>query len=56
MRTHRLRGKYFNIEVKNDKGIQKGVSKIMVNGEEMAGNFIPEAKMKDQNEVTVIMG
>ena len=54
--TRRFRGKFFNIEVKNEKGVQKGVSKLIVNGEEISGNFIPVEKMKTTNEVIVIMG
>jgi len=54
--TRRFRGKFFNIEVKNENGVQKGVSKLVVNGEELSGNYIPLNKMKDQNEVIVIMG
>lgn len=52
----RFRGKFFNIEVKNEKGIEKGVVKMMVNGIEMKDNFIPLAAMKEQNDVMVIMG
>ena len=54
--TRRLRGKFLNIEVKNENGVQKGVLKLIVNGEEIIGNFIPDEKMKRQNEVIVIMG
>jgi cellobiose phosphorylase len=54
--TRRFRGNHFSIEVINENGVQKGVSKLIVNGEELAGNFIPEGWMKAQNDVTVIMG
>jgi N,N'-diacetylchitobiose phosphorylase len=54
--TRRFRFKFFNIEVKNETGVQKGVTKMIVNGEEISGNFITINKIKDQNEVTVIMG
>lgn len=54
--TRRFRCKFLNIEVKNESGIQKGVSKMIVNGEEIAGNFIPIEKLKEKNEVSVIMG
>ncbi len=51
-----FRGKNVKIKVQNPKGVQKGVGKIVLNGEEINDNLIPIAKMKDQNEVTVIMG
>ncbi len=54
--NRRFRGKYFSIEVRNEKGIEKGVSKLIVNGEEIDGNFIPVEQMKDQNKIVVIMG
>jgi N,N'-diacetylchitobiose phosphorylase len=54
--TRRFRGKFFNIEVKNENGVQKGVIKLVVNGEELNGNYIPLSKMKNQNEVIVYMG
>jgi cellobiose phosphorylase len=54
--NRRFRGKFFNIEVKNENGVQKGVVKLIVNGEEIAGNLIPLGKMKDKNDVLVIMG
>jgi cellobiose phosphorylase len=54
--TRRFRCKFLNIEVKNESGIQKGVSKMIVNGEEIVGNFIPIEKLKEKNEVSVIMG
>jgi cellobiose phosphorylase len=51
-----FRGKWLKIRVDNSKGVQKGVVKIVHNGEEIEGNFIPMAKIKEQNEVTVVMG
>jgi N,N'-diacetylchitobiose phosphorylase len=51
-----FRGKWLKIRVDNSKGVQKGVVKIIHNGEEIEGNFIPMAKIKEQNEVTVVMG
>jgi len=54
--TRRFRGNQLNIEVTNESGVQKGVSKLIVNGEEIVGNFIPIEKLKEQNEVSVIMG
>jgi N,N'-diacetylchitobiose phosphorylase len=54
--TRRFREKHFDIKVKNKSRVQKGVKKLIVNGEELSGNLIPIDKMKDQNEVVVEMG
>jgi len=54
--TRRFRGKQLNITVKNETGVQKGVKKIIINGEEIAGNQIPVSKMKDINDIVVMMG
>jgi cellobiose phosphorylase len=51
-----FRTKSFDIKVQNDQGVQKGVKKIILNGEEIKDNIIPLGKMKDNNEVIVIMG
>ncbi len=51
-----FRGKKLSITVKNPDGIQKGVKKIIINGNELNGNFISENEMKDKNEIVVIMG
>ncbi len=51
-----FRKKLFDIKVQNDQGVQKGVKKIILNGEEILDNLIPLGKMKDNNKVTVIMG
>ncbi len=51
-----FRNKSFDIKVQNDKSLQKGVKKIILNGEEIEDNLIPMDKMKDNNEVLVIMG
>ncbi|WP_040951958.1 GH36-type glycosyl hydrolase domain-containing protein [Gorillibacterium massiliense] len=51
-----FRGKHLNIQVENKNGVEKGVVKIVINGEEIAGNVIPVSKMKQENEVLVVMG
>ncbi|MNP67284.1 N,N'-diacetylchitobiose phosphorylase [compost metagenome] len=51
-----FRGKKLNIQVENKKGVQKGVTHIVINGEEIQGNLIPVAKMAPENNVLVIMG
>jgi N,N'-diacetylchitobiose phosphorylase len=53
--TRRFRGKLFNIVVKNENHTQKGIKQITINGENIAGNLIPLSKMKDKNEVIVVM-
>lgn len=51
-----FRGKLLRIRVINAAGDQKGVRKIIINGEEIDDNLIPVTKLKAENEVTVIMG
>lgn len=51
-----FRGKTLRIRVTNPNGVQKGVQKIIINGEELSGNLIPVTKMKAENDVTVVMG
>jgi N,N'-diacetylchitobiose phosphorylase len=51
-----FRKKKFDITVINENKIQKGVTKIIFNGEEIKADIIPVSKMKDYNEVMVIMG
>ncbi len=51
-----FRKKKLNIKVQNDSGVQKGVKKIIVNGKEIKGNFIPFNGMKEENTVLVQMG
>jgi cellobiose phosphorylase len=46
----------YNIEVKNPKGVQKGVASMTVDGETVSGNIIPIAKNKKQVSVVVTMG
>ena len=54
--ARRFRNKNFNIEIRNDNGVQKGVKKLILNGEELPGNLIPLEKMKESNDVLVLMG
>jgi len=54
--TRLFRGKLLNIIVKNDNAVQKGISKITINGVAIDGTLIPINMMKDKNEVLVIMG
>ncbi|MFZ0453929.1 MAG: N,N'-diacetylchitobiose phosphorylase [Ignavibacteriaceae bacterium] len=54
--SRRFREKDFNILIKNENGKQKGIAKLIINGEEIAGNLIPVKKMKEKNEVIAVMG
>jgi cellobiose phosphorylase len=51
-----FRKKKLNIKVRNDSGVQKGIKKVIVNGKEIKGNFIPFNEMKEENTVLVQMG
>jgi cellobiose phosphorylase len=52
----RFRGKMVNIKVENPNKVEKGVVSMTVNGEKINGNIVPFDKMKDENEVIVVMG
>jgi cellobiose phosphorylase len=53
--TRRFRNKNFYIIIKNKNGIEKGVKKILLNGEIIDGNLIPADRMMESNEVLVEM-
>ena len=53
--SRKFRKKDFAIIIRNTEGRQKGVKKITVNGEEIKGNVIPFERMKEKNEVIVVM-
>lgn len=52
----KFRGKILNITVKNPDKVQKGVRELIVNGEKLTGNFIPEELMQNENDIIAIMG
>jgi len=54
--TRRFRNRTVNLKVINRDGVQKGVKKIMLNGQSLQGNLIPVSKMKPENDVIVEMG
>jgi cellobiose phosphorylase len=54
--TRTFRGKRVNVEVTNPSGVQKGVKKLVLNGEPLEGNFIPVDKLAAENQVVVEMG
>ncbi len=53
--VRRFRGKMLNIEVINKEHREKGISKIILNGEEIKGTLVPFKKMKENNIIEVIM-
>ena len=53
--SRRFRNKNFNVLIKNEKGKQKGITKLILNGEELEGNLILLEKMKEENEVVAVM-
>ena len=54
--TRRYRDAVYHINVKNPDNVQKGVKKLIVDGEEVTGTVIPYRKGKLSYEVEVIMG
>ncbi|MBC8015405.1 MAG: hypothetical protein H7X79_06630, partial [Sporomusaceae bacterium] len=50
------RGKQLNIQVDNSAGVEKGVVRIVVNGKEISGCYVLESELKENNEITVVMG
>jgi len=54
--TRVFRGKLLTIEVTNPAGVEKGVKKLLLNGRELSGNFIPAAELEAENQVLVEMG
>jgi len=51
-----FRGKRVEIEVRNPRGICRGVAEMIVNGERLDGSLVPVEKLKDDNQVVVILG
>lgn len=54
--TRKFRGAVYYIDVKKPDGVQKGVSRISVDGKEMEGSLIPLEAGKTEYHVTVYMG
>ncbi len=51
-----FRGKKLNMTFNNPDKVESGVASIVLNGEKLEGNFIPAAKLADENEVIVTLG
>jgi N,N'-diacetylchitobiose phosphorylase len=54
--TRVFRGKKLAIEVSNPARVQKGVKKLVLNGTQLHGNFIPADQLLAENQVEVEMG
>ncbi len=50
------RGKLLRCTVDNSAHVEKGIVKAIVNGEEIEGKCIPEAILKEENDITLVMG
>jgi cellobiose phosphorylase len=50
-----FRGKKLNIKVQNPNGAESGCKEFYLNGEKLEKNYIPESKMKDVNEILLVM-
>jgi cellobiose phosphorylase len=52
----RFRGRVLYITVKNPDGACRGVKSIKLNGELLPGSLVPADRLKDNNQVEVILG
>ncbi len=51
-----FRGKTLYIEIKNPSHVQSGVKEIILNGEKLSKNYLPDEKLEAVNNITVVMG
>ena len=51
-----FRGRQLNITVENPEGVEKGVAKVVLNGESIEGDLIFPDSLQEENEVRVVMG
>lgn len=51
-----FRGKKIRIRVENPGGVEKGVTRVVLNGETLEGNLLPVSGLKSENSVVVTMG
>ncbi|GIQ68271.1 N,N'-diacetylchitobiose phosphorylase [Xylanibacillus composti] len=51
-----FRSKRLRIKVENPNHVEKGVAKVMLNGEELEGNLLPDDRLRENNDVLVLMG
>ncbi len=52
----RFRGNVLNIQIDNPGSAEKGVKKIVLNGETMEGNLVPVSKLLAENKIYVTLG
>jgi hypothetical protein len=55
MRRH-FRGKNVSIEVRNPAGVCRGVAKLTVDGESVAGNLVPPERLREGSRIVAVMG
>ena len=51
-----FRGSHLSIKVNNDAHVESGVKSVTLNGETLDGKLIPADKLKEQNDIVVVMG
>lgn len=51
-----FRGKKLDITVDNSAHVESGVKELFLNGEKLEGCFVPADKLKDTNEIKVVLG
>lgn len=51
-----FRDKVLNIVFENPDHVEKGIKRIVMNGQELKGVLVPVSEMKAENDITVIMG
>jgi cellobiose phosphorylase len=54
--TRRFRDRAIRIDVRNPDGVCSGVKTLTLNGEALAGNLIPVDRLRQDNEVEVVLG
>lgn len=52
----KFRGKNIHIDIQNPNHVESGVKSMVVNGEEIEGNFLCECKMTENTNVTIVLG
>ncbi|MCR4618058.1 MAG: N,N'-diacetylchitobiose phosphorylase [Lachnospiraceae bacterium] len=51
-----FRGSHISIKVENPNHVSSGVKSLTLNGEALSGDLIPASKLKDKNDVVVVLG
>jgi cellobiose phosphorylase len=50
-----FRGKHLHIIVRNPDHVESGCKKLLVNGKELAGDYVPACEMTEQTEIEVVL-